>query len=65
MAFSPPVLGCLVKKGLQKGGSRVPQDPPGYTLEEKEKKKKKIIEEEEEEQQQQQQEEEEEEEEKE
>ena len=28
MAFSPPVLGCLVKKGLQKGGSRPPQDPP-------------------------------------
>ena len=32
MAFSPPVLGCLVKKGLQKGGSRAPQDPPGYAL---------------------------------
>ena len=31
MAFSPPVLGCLVKKGLQKEGSRAPQDPPGYT----------------------------------
>ena len=30
MAFSPPVLGCLVKKGLQKGGLRAPQDPPGY-----------------------------------
>ena len=30
MAFSPPVVGCLVKKGLQKGGSRAPQDPPGY-----------------------------------
>lgn len=28
MAFSPPVVGCLVKKGLQKGGSRAPQDPP-------------------------------------
>ena len=27
MAFSPPVVGCLVKKGLQKGGSRAPQDP--------------------------------------
>jgi len=24
MAFSPPVVGCLVKKGLQKGGSRAP-----------------------------------------
>ena len=32
MAFSPPVLGCLVKKGLQKGGSRAPQDRPGYAL---------------------------------
>ena len=32
MAFSPPVVGCLVKKGLLKGGggSRAPQDPPGY-----------------------------------
>ena len=28
MAFSPPVVGCLIKKGLQKGGSRAPQDPP-------------------------------------
>ena len=28
MAFSPPVVGCLVKKGLQKRGSRVPQEPP-------------------------------------
>ena len=28
MAFSPRVVGCLVKKGLQKGGSRTPQDPP-------------------------------------
>ena len=29
MAFSPPpVVGFLVKKGLQKGGSRAPQDPP-------------------------------------
>ena len=28
MAFSPPVLGYLVKKGLQKGGSRAPQDAP-------------------------------------
>ena len=32
MASSPPVIGCLVKKGLQKGGSRAPQDPPGYAL---------------------------------
>ena len=32
MASSPPVVGCLVKKGLQKGGSRAPQDPPGYAL---------------------------------
>ena len=31
MAFSPPVVGCLVKKGLQKeGGSRAPRNPPGY-----------------------------------
>ena len=27
MAFSTPVVGCLVKRGLQKGGSRAPQDP--------------------------------------
>ena len=32
MAFSPPVVGCLVKKGLQKGGSRAPLEPPGYAL---------------------------------
>ena len=32
MAFSPPVVGCLVKKSLAKGGSRAPQDPPGYAL---------------------------------
>ena len=32
MAFSPPVVGCLVKKTLQKGGSRAPQDPPGYAF---------------------------------
>ena len=32
MAFSPPVVVCLVKKGLQKGGSQTPQDPPGYAL---------------------------------
>ena len=30
MAFSPAVVGCLVKKGLQKGGPRAPQDPPCY-----------------------------------
>ena len=30
MAFSPPVVCCLVKKGLQKGESWGPQDPPGY-----------------------------------
>ena len=30
MAFSPPAVCCLVKKGLQKGVSRAPQDPPGY-----------------------------------
>ena len=28
MAFSPSVVGSLVEKGLQKGGSRAPQDPP-------------------------------------
>ena len=28
MAFSPPVVGCLVKKVLQKGESRAPPDPP-------------------------------------
>ena len=33
MAFLPPVVGCLVKKGLQKGGSWAPQDPPRYTYE--------------------------------
>ena len=33
MAFSPPVVGCLVQKGLQKGGSRGPQDPPGHAYE--------------------------------
>ena len=32
MAFSLLVVGCLVKKGLQKGGSRAPQDPPGYAF---------------------------------
>ena len=28
VAFSPPFVGCLVKKARQKGGSRAPQDPP-------------------------------------
>ena len=32
MTFSPPLIGCVVKKGLQKGGSRAPQDPPGCAL---------------------------------
>ena len=32
MAFSPPFVCCLVKKGLQKGGSRAPQDPPWLRL---------------------------------
>ena len=27
MAFSPPVVGCLVKKGLQKGGHGHPWNP--------------------------------------
>ena len=27
MAFSPPVLGCLIKKGLQKGGHGTPGPP--------------------------------------
>ena len=30
MAFSPPVVGCLVKKGLKKGGQGHPRTPPGY-----------------------------------
>ena len=30
LAFSPPVVGCLVKKGLQNGGSQAPQNPLGY-----------------------------------
>ena len=35
MAFSPRnIVGCLLKKGLQRGGgSRAPQDPPRYALE--------------------------------
>ena len=32
MAFPPPVVGCVVKNSFQKGGSRAPQDPPGYAL---------------------------------
>ena len=33
MAFSPRnIVGCLLEKGLTKGGSRAPQDPPRYTL---------------------------------
>ena len=32
MAFLPSVVGCLVKKRLTKGGSRAPQDPPGYAV---------------------------------
>ena len=32
MAFSLPVLGYYIKKGLQKGGSRTPQDPPDCAL---------------------------------
>ena len=27
MAFSPPVVGCLVKQGLQKGGHGHPRTP--------------------------------------
>ena len=34
MAFSPRnIIGCFLKKGLQRGGgSRAPQDPPRYAL---------------------------------
>ena len=32
MAFSPPVVGCLVKKALQRGGHGHPRTPPGYSL---------------------------------
>ena len=29
MAFSPRnIIGCFLKNGLQRGGSRAPQDPP-------------------------------------
>ena len=27
MSFTPPVVGCLLKKGLQGWGSQVPQGP--------------------------------------
>ena len=30
MLFLPPVVGCLLKKGLQNGGSRHPRTPPCY-----------------------------------
>ena len=33
MAFSPPVVCCLAKKSLQKGGHRHPRTPPGYAYE--------------------------------
>ena len=35
MAFSPRnIIGCFLKKGLQRGGgSRAPQDPPRYAHE--------------------------------
>ena len=32
MAFLPPVVGYLVKRGLEKGESRAPLDLPGYAL---------------------------------
>ena len=32
MAFSPPVVGCLVKKGLQKGGHGHPRTPMSMPL---------------------------------
>ena len=28
--FLPPLVGCLVKKRLQKTGSHAPQDPPSH-----------------------------------
>lgn len=32
MSFLPPFVGCLLKKGLQKGGgSQVPKDTTGYS----------------------------------
>ena len=32
ISFSPPVVGCFLKKTSQKGGSQAPRDPPGYTI---------------------------------
>ena len=32
MLFSPPVVGCLLKKGSQKGGSQALQDPPPLAM---------------------------------
>ena len=34
MAFSPPVVGCLIKRGLRKGGGLMgtPGPRPGYAL---------------------------------
>ena len=32
--FLPPVVGCLLKKWLQNGGSQAQQDPPGFATEE-------------------------------
>ena len=33
MAFSPRnIVGCLLKKGLQRGGHGHPRDPPRYAL---------------------------------
>ena len=34
MAFSPPVVVCLVKKGFQEGGVTGMPGPPGYALDE-------------------------------
>ena len=33
MSFSPPAVGCLLKKVYKEGGTRVPQDPPVYAPE--------------------------------
>ena len=30
MSFSPPVVGCLLKKAHKRGGHRHPRTPPGY-----------------------------------
>ena len=32
MAFSPPVVGCLLKKAYKRGGHGHPRTPPGYAL---------------------------------